>query len=57
MCTYLCGNISRTQLDKSVPEAMIQRYVGACNVQTDIKEACFWGDNGEYIVAGSDDGR
>lgn len=47
----------RSQLDVASPRAMIQRYAGACNVQTDIKEACFLGDNGDYIAAGSDDGR
>ncbi len=30
------------------------RYCGHCNVSTDIKEACFFGDN--FIGAGSDDG-
>jgi WD and tetratricopeptide repeat-containing protein 1 len=30
-----------------------QRLVGACNSQTDIKEAVFWG---ELVLAGSDDG-
>ncbi|DAZ97580.1 TPA: hypothetical protein N0F65_005552 [Lagenidium giganteum] len=34
-----------------------RRYIGYCNVQTDIKEATFFGKNDEYIVAGSDDGR
>ncbi|EDO29936.1 predicted protein [Nematostella vectensis] len=33
-----------------------QRYCGHCNTTTDIKEANFFGDNGQYIVAGSDDG-
>lgn len=50
-------NMHRSQLDVASPRAMIQRYAGACNVQTDIKEACFLGDNGDYIAAGSDDGR
>ena len=36
---------------------MIERYVGACNIQTVIKEACFFGIGGGYIAAGSDDGR
>jgi len=36
---------------------ILQRYVGACNVQTDIKEADFFGLNEKYIIAGSDDGR
>lgn len=36
---------------------MIQRYTGACNVQTVIKEASFLGDGGGYVASGSDDGR
>lgn len=32
------------------------RYCGHCNTTTDIKEASFFGNNGQYIVAGSDDG-
>ncbi|XP_028409491.1 WD and tetratricopeptide repeats protein 1-like [Dendronephthya gigantea] len=32
------------------------RFCGHCNTTTDIKEANFFGANGEYIVAGSDDG-
>lgn len=36
---------------------MLQRYVGQCNLQTDIKECCFLGCNDELVAAGSDDGR
>ena len=32
------------------------RLCGHCNTTTDIKEANFFGSNGQYIVAGSDDG-
>uniref|UniRef100_A0A7C9A7E4 WD and tetratricopeptide repeats protein 1 n=1 Tax=Opuntia streptacantha TaxID=393608 RepID=A0A7C9A7E4_OPUST len=42
------------------PEAVIdmkRRYVGHCNVGTDIKQASFLGQNGDYIASGSDDGR
>ncbi|KAK6938093.1 WD40 repeat [Dillenia turbinata] len=42
------------------PETVIdmkQRYVGHCNVGTDIKQASFLGQRGEYIASGSDDGR
>ena len=35
----------------------MQRYVGQCNLQTDIKECCFLGCNDELVAAGSDDGR
>ncbi|XP_030554175.1 WD and tetratricopeptide repeats protein 1 [Drosophila novamexicana] len=34
-----------------------QRYVGHCNITTDIKEANYLGLNGEFIAAGSDDGN
>lgn len=34
----------------------IQRFYGHCNTTTDIKEANFLGSDGQYIVAGSDDG-
>ena len=34
----------------------LQRYVGHCNMQTDIKEAVFLGKNDEFIASGSDDG-
>ncbi|XP_060659811.1 WD and tetratricopeptide repeats protein 1 isoform X3 [Drosophila nasuta] len=34
-----------------------QRYVGHCNITTDIKEANYLGFNGEFIAAGSDDGN
>lgn len=42
------------------PETVIdmkQRYVGHCNVGTDIKQASFLGQRGDYIASGSDDGR
>ncbi|KAF5308666.1 hypothetical protein FQR65_LT06127 [Abscondita terminalis] len=31
-------------------------FIGHCNTTTDIKEANFLGENGDYICAGSDDG-
>lgn len=34
-----------------------ERFVGTSNCKTDIKEACFFGADGKYIVAGSDDGN
>ncbi|KAL2512606.1 transducin family protein/WD-40 repeat family protein [Abeliophyllum distichum] len=36
---------------------MKQRYVGHCNTGTDIKQASFLGQKGEYVASGSDDGR
>lgn len=34
-----------------------RRFIGHCNTHTDIKEATFLGENGEYVGAGSDDGN
>ncbi|XP_011074226.1 WD and tetratricopeptide repeats protein 1 [Sesamum indicum] len=36
---------------------MKQIYVGHCNIGTDIKQASFIGQRGEYVASGSDDGR
>eukprot|EP00249_Psilotum_nudum_P013622 c24430_g1_i1 orf=253-2565(+) len=36
---------------------MRQRYVGHCNVGTDIKQASFLGEQGDFVASGSDDGR
>ncbi|KAG0485172.1 hypothetical protein HPP92_009251 [Vanilla planifolia] len=36
---------------------MKQRYVGHCNVGTDIKQASFLGRQGDFVASGSDDGR
>merc|ERR1711990_645678 len=33
------------------------RYLGTCNTTTDIKEANFLGSDGQFIMAGSDDGK
>lgn len=33
-----------------------ERYCGHCNTTTDIKEANFFGNDGQFIIAGSDDG-
>lgn len=33
-----------------------KRFCGHCNTTTDIKEANFFGSNGQFVVAGSDDG-
>ena len=33
------------------------RFCGHCNTHTDIKEANFLGERGEYVAAGSDDGN
>lgn len=31
---------------------LVQRYIGQCNIQTDIKEVTFLGDNDEMVAAG-----
>ncbi len=36
---------------------LLGRYVGQCNVQTDIKEAVFLGGNDEFVACGSDCGH
>ncbi|XP_027903176.1 WD and tetratricopeptide repeats protein 1 isoform X2 [Vigna unguiculata] len=36
---------------------MKQRFIGHCNIGTDIKQANFLGQRGEYVASGSDDGR
>lgn len=48
---------SRSMSGQPVNCDVVRRYIGYCNVQTDIKEASFFGKNDAYIVAGSDDGR
>eukprot|EP00884_Botryococcus_braunii_P023533 jgi/Botrbrau1/9864/Bobra.0080s0001.1 len=37
--------------------AMLQRYIGHKNMNTDIKEAVFVGDDDQYVAAGSDCGH
>ncbi|KAF0683471.1 Aste57867_24505 [Aphanomyces stellatus] len=41
----------------SVNTDTLRRYIGYSNIQTDIKEAKFFGIDDSHIVAGSDDGR
>ncbi|XP_019174931.1 PREDICTED: WD and tetratricopeptide repeats protein 1-like isoform X4 [Ipomoea nil] len=58
-----CGSPTSLCQDPKVsyqPEAVIdmkQRYIGHCNVGTDIKQASFLGQRGDYIASGSDDGK
>ncbi|XP_039479864.1 WD and tetratricopeptide repeats protein 1 isoform X1 [Drosophila santomea] len=42
---------------RSTARDYMQRYVGHCNITTDIKEANYLGSQGEFIAAGSDDGN
>ncbi|CAN8299158.1 unnamed protein product [Cochlearia groenlandica] len=56
------GTASSSQNDRTAyqPEGAIdmkRRYMGHCNLGTDIKQASFLGQRGEYIASGSDDGR
>ncbi|KAL6867261.1 hypothetical protein ACP4OV_015285 [Aristida adscensionis] len=56
------GSIGSTPSDdfafqSEVAIDMKQRYVAHCNVGTDIKQASFLGEQGEFIASGSDDGR
>lgn len=44
-------------LQPEVALDMRQRYVGHCNIGTDIKQATFLGEKGDYVASGSDDGR
>ncbi|KAK3258862.1 hypothetical protein CYMTET_32113, partial [Cymbomonas tetramitiformis] len=44
-------------LRRGMSRHTLQRYMGACNLQTDIKEAVFLGHMDAYVAAGSDDGR
>jgi WD and tetratricopeptide repeat-containing protein 1 len=48
---------SESCLQTEVAIDMRQRYVGHCNTGTDIKQASFLGEHGEYVASGSDDGR
>ncbi|KAK1554014.1 hypothetical protein Q3G72_006646 [Acer saccharum] len=58
-----CGSPSSSSQSDRLPyqpEAVIdmkRRYVGHCNIGTDIKQASFLGQRGDYIASGSDDGR
>ncbi|XP_011012679.1 PREDICTED: WD and tetratricopeptide repeats protein 1 isoform X2 [Populus euphratica] len=57
-----CGSPSSSQNDRTPYQLetvidMKQRYVGHCNVGTDIKQASFLGQRGDYVASGSDDGR
>ncbi|TYH72282.1 hypothetical protein ES332_D05G243600v1 [Gossypium tomentosum] len=60
--TGACGSPSSSSQNGVAyqPEAVIdmkRRYAGHCNVGTDIKQASFLGQRGEFVASGSDDGR
>jgi len=53
-------NVEFSQLEKDArlnARDFSARFLGACNTTTDIKEANFLGRNGQFIMAGSDDGK
>ncbi|XP_077213002.1 transducin family protein / WD-40 repeat family protein [Tasmannia lanceolata] len=57
-----CGSPSSSSQSENAyePEVVIdlkQRFVGHCNIGTDIKQASFLGQKGEFVASGSDDGR
>ncbi|PON63445.1 WD repeat containing protein [Parasponia andersonii] len=58
-----CGSPSSSYCNERTPYQpgkvidMKQRYVGHCNVGTDIKQANFLGQRGQFVASGSDDGR
>ena len=52
------SSLSRQEeFERSKARDYSMRYLGACNTTTDIKEANFLGSGGQYIMAGSDDGK
>lgn len=59
----ICGSPSSSSQNDRIPYLpevaidMKQRYVGHCNTGTDIKQASFLGQKGEFVASGSDDGR
>ncbi|KAL8162383.1 hypothetical protein V2J09_013872 [Rumex salicifolius] len=61
-CSSNLSASESTQNEKATykPEQAVdmkRRYVGHCNMGTDIKQASFLGQKGEYVASGSDDGR
>jgi len=51
-------DLSRTEVNlRMKARDYSTRYLGTCNTTTDIKEANFLGSDGQYIMAGSDDGK
>lgn len=55
--TLYLSNAAAAQHRLSTFRRDLQRFVGQCNLQTDIKEACFLGADDGLVAAGSDDGR
>ncbi|PKA52956.1 Coatomer subunit alpha-2 [Apostasia shenzhenica] len=57
LCTSPLAQSEKTSYEVEAVVDMKQRYVGHCNVGTDIKQASFLGQLGEFVASGSDDGR
>ncbi|KAG6541712.1 hypothetical protein Mapa_016977 [Marchantia paleacea] len=51
------ANYENFAVEGEIAVDMRQRYVGHCNTGTDIKQASFLGEKGEFVASGSDDGR
>ncbi|CAH1402550.1 unnamed protein product [Nezara viridula] len=47
---------AKEMLWREAAKDYVLRFYGHCNTTTDIKEANFFGSDGQYIIAGSDDG-
>lgn len=48
---------AQEQIWRGLARDFTSRFVGTCNTTTDIKEANFFGNDAQYVVAGSDDGK
>lgn len=46
------ANANFSSRDVAEGRRLLQRYIGHCNIQTDIKEVTFLGDNDELVAAG-----
>lgn len=56
--SFISSSLSlQEKSERSTARDYSMRYLGACNTTTDIKEANFLGSGGQYIMAGSDDGK
>ncbi|KAL2649169.1 hypothetical protein R1flu_017297 [Riccia fluitans] len=55
--TSTSGANSENLVEGEIAVDMRQRYVGHCNTGTDIKQASFLGEKGDFVASGSDDGR
>merc|ERR1711915_800902 len=55
---YFSPDLSQAEVElRKSARDYSSRYLGTCNTTTDIKEANFLGADGQFIMAGSDDGK